>query len=118
MTKRPDGSLEHDIMAVLWAAAGPLQPGDVKDRLALDLAYTSVATVLGRLQTKGWVTRVPQGRGFAYLAAVQEADLAAQRIAEVLASAHDRDAVLMTFVGKLSRRDLKALRDVLGEDDA
>lgn len=118
MTKRPDGSLEHDIMAVLWAADGPLQPGEIKARLQLDLAYTSVATVLGRLQAKGWVTRTPAGRGFAYVAAVQEADLAAQRIADVLAGTNDRNAVLMTFVGKLSRRDLKALRALLGEDDA
>lgn len=118
MTKRPDGSLEHDIMAVLWAADGPLPPGEVKDRLPFDLAYTSVATVLGRLQAKGWVSRTPAGRGFAYAAVVGEADLAAQRIADVLAAADDRDAVLMTFVGKLSRRDLRALRSLLGEDQA
>ena len=72
MARRPDGALEHDIMVVLWAADGPLQPGDVKDRLATELAYTSVATVLGRLHVKGLVRRTEIGRSYAYAASVDE----------------------------------------------
>jgi len=116
MTKRPAGALEHDIMTVLWDSRRPMQPGEIKDRLDHDLAYTSVATVLGRLQAKGWVTRTQAGRAFAYEAAIQQPDLAARRIADVLAASPDRDAALMSFVGTLSRRDLKALRKMLGDD--
>lgn len=116
MTKRPAGALEHDIMTVLWNGRRPMQPGEIKDRLDHDLAYTSVATVLGRLQAKGWVTRTHAGRAFAYEAAIQQPDLAARRIADVLAASPDRDAALMSFVGTLSRRDLKALRKMLGGD--
>lgn|GEM_PF-5877860 len=53
MAKRPDEALEHDIMAVLWAAESPLLPGEIKGRLNTELAYTSVATV----HTKGLVRR-------------------------------------------------------------
>lgn len=113
MSKRPDGALEHDIMAVLWAADRPLLPGDVKDRLATPLAYTSVATVLGRLQAKGLVTRTDAGRAHAYRAVVDESQLAARRINDVLSSASDRSAVLAGFVGTLSKRDVKALRAML-----
>ena len=113
MTKRPDGALEHDIMTVLWSAERPLHPSDVKARLKTELAYTSVATVLGRLHAKGLVDRAAGGRAFVYTAVVDEAGLAARRISEVLASASDRTAVLAGFVGSLSKRDTAALRKLL-----
>jgi predicted transcriptional regulator len=117
MAKRPDGTLEHDIMTVLWSAEGPLQPGEIKERLATELAYTSVATVLGRLHAKGLVDRSTSGRAFAYAAIVDESELAARRIRAVLSSASDRTAVLAGFVGSLSKREAKALRTMLDEND-
>jgi predicted transcriptional regulator len=116
MTKRPHGALEHDILSILWRADEPLQPAEVKARLDTDLAYTSVATVLGRLHDKGLVERLASGRAFAYRSVVNEAELAARRIGEVLSSASDRTAVLAGFVGHLSKRDAKALRRLLDED--
>ena len=113
MTKRPDGALEHDIMTILWAADRPLHPSEVKEQLDHGLAYTSVATVLGRLHAKGLVERESDGRAFVYTAAVGEAELAARRIADVLAAATDRTAVLAGFVGSLSKRDATALRKLL-----
>lgn len=116
MAKRPDGALEHDIMIVLWAAGSPLPPGVIKDRLGTDLAYTSVATVLGRLHAKGLVTRAPAGRAFTYEAALAEPDLAAQRINTILSSTNDPKAVLARFVGGLSKSDAKAMRSLLDKN--
>jgi len=113
MTRRPDGALEHDVLAVLWAADAPLLPGDVKDRLQIPLAYTSVATVLGRLHAKGLLTRTESGRAFAYQAAVTEAQLAASRISDVLSTVADREAVFAGFVRGLSKKDAKSLRALL-----
>ena len=115
MAKRPDGALEHDIMAVLWAAESALMPGEIKSRLSIELAYTSVATVLGRLHTKGLVRRTEAGRAFAYEACIDESQLAVRRIGEVLSSASDKGQVLAGFVGSLSKKELKALRAMLGE---
>jgi len=116
MTKRPDGTLEHDIMAVLWSAEGPLQPGDIRDRLQVDLAYTSVATVLSRLQAKGLVSRSEAGRAFVYEAAFDESQLAVRRIGEVYNAVTDKRSVLAGFLGTLSTKDVAALRTMLGED--
>lgn len=113
MARRPDGALEHDIMTVLWSAKAPLQPGDVQQRLGTDLAYTSVATVLGRLHAKGLVDRRPAGRAFVYSAAIDESTLAAQQMQTVMKAASDRRAVLAGFVGKLSARDARALKALL-----
>jgi len=115
MSRRPDGSLEHDILTVLWSAGRPLLPAEVKERLKTDLAYTSVATVLGRLHKKGLVRRDPAGRAYTYEAVLDEAALAGRRIKDVLSSATDRRAVLAGFVGSLSGRDVKALRALLDD---
>ena len=117
MGKRPDGALEHEIMTVLWAAEGPLPPGEIKERLSIELAYTSVATVLGRLHVKGLVRRTEFGRAFAYEACVDESQLAVRRIGEVLSAASDKGQVLAGFVGSLSRKDIRALRAMLGEEN-
>ena len=117
MTKRPDGALEHEIMTVLWSADGPLQPGEIKERLTRELAYTSVATVLSRLHAKGLVHRTERGRAYAYAATVDESALAARRIGDVLSSASDRAAVLAGFVGSLSKRDARALRKIFDKND-
>jgi predicted transcriptional regulator len=113
MGTRPDGALEHDIMAVLWAANEALAPSEIRERLPVDLAYTTVATVLGRLQTKGFVDRSDGGRAYRYLAIIGESELAARRMNDVLVAASDRFQTLAGFVGLLSPKDREALRAML-----
>jgi predicted transcriptional regulator len=117
MTKRPDGALEQDILEVLWSSSEPLSPAEVQERLPVALAYTSVATVLARLHAKGLVTRESAGRAYVYAAAMDEHELAANRISGLLAESRNRHAALASFVGSLSKRDLKKLRTLLDEAD-
>ena len=113
MTRRPDGALETDVLSVLWAADGPLPPGEINERLDAGYAYTSVATILTRLQAKGLVVRTPAGRAFAYSAAVDEPDLAVRRISELLDSSSDRAQVLSRFIGGLPANEAKAIQAML-----
>lgn len=115
MAKRPDGALEQDVLRVLWAADRPLLPGELNERLDGGYAYTSVATILTRLQAKGLVTRTQVGRAFAYRAVVDEPDLAARRIDELLASSSDRAQVLSRFISALSVKEAKAVRALLDD---
>ncbi len=115
MTRRPDGALERDVLAVLWGAERALLPAEVNERIGGGHAYTSVATVLTRLHTKGLVERQAVGRGFAYTTVYDESELAARRIGEVLTSSSDRSKVLARFVGGLSTRDAAVLRRMLDE---
>lgn len=103
-------------MAVLWEAGRALQPGEVRDLLPVPLAYTSVATVLGRLHSKGLVERREAGRAFAYAAALDESELAVKRIKEVYATASDKRQVLAGFLGGLPKKDIAAVRALLAED--
>jgi predicted transcriptional regulator len=116
MARRPDGSLERDVMSVLWSADAPLLPAEVNARLGLGHAYTSVATVLTRLHAKGLVARSPAGRAFVYRAVVGESELAARRITDVLARSSDQSAVLARFVGGLSAGEARLLRELLEGD--
>ena len=113
MTRRPDGALETDVLRVLWAAAGPLLPGEINGQLDAGYAYTSVATILSRLQAKGLVVRTPAGRAFAYSAAVDEPELAVRRISELLDSSTDRAKVLSRFIGGLPADEAKAIQAML-----
>ena len=115
MTRRPDGALERDVLRVLWAAEGPLVPAEINERLDSGHAYTSIATVVTRLHAKGLVERSPVGRAFAYRPVVDEPELAARRIAEVLDDTTDRSKVLSRFIGGLSARDAKAIRAMLDD---
>lgn len=79
------GSLESQIMDVLWAAEKPLTVRETLDALNQDrtpaLAYTTVLTVMSRLAEKGALTRTARGRGHAYApAAADEAALAVQGV--------------------------------------
>lgn len=117
MTRRPDGALEHAVLAALWASDRPLTPGEVLSRLDAKLAYTSVATVLSRLCAKGLVERQSYGRAFRYRAAMSEGEMVARSIGTALESVADRRAVMSRFVSGLSKRDARTLRSVLNELD-
>ena len=75
------GPLERRVMATLWAT-GPQSVGDVLDGLNggsdRRLAYTTVMTILVRLNDKGLVTREKDGRNYRYTAAVDERSVEAQ----------------------------------------
>jgi len=116
--RRAAGTLESEVLGILRAAPGPLTPGEVRDRLSgagtgqRGLAYSTVVTIMSRLQAKGLLSRRRAGRGFSY-APVDEASLAAGRMSSALGSGSDRDAVLSRFVSGLSGRDAELLRRLL-----
>ncbi|SCG61100.1 Predicted transcriptional regulator [Micromonospora siamensis] len=90
---------------MLAAAEGPLAPAAVRERLDPGLAYNTVTTVLGRLHDKGRVTRVSAGRGYAYQAVRDRAQVVAHQMRRLLDDDADRSAVLTRFVGALTPED-------------
>lgn len=112
--RRGQGELEAQVLAALRQAPGPVTAAWVQERLGGDLAYTTVMTILTRLQAKKAVTRERAGRSFEWRAASDEAGLAALRMRKVLDAEADREAVLARFVTALSADDERLLRDLLG----
>ncbi|HET9171116.1 MAG TPA: BlaI/MecI/CopY family transcriptional regulator [Actinospica sp.] len=125
-TRRAHGTLESAVLAILWDAGGPLNPGEVRERLAGqdpgaggvaagegELAYTTVVTILTRLHDKGALSREREGRAYRYAPVADEAGLAARRLAAMLDAAPDRRAVLSRFVEDLGDHDEQLLRGLL-----
>jgi predicted transcriptional regulator len=114
------GELERAVMDVLWTAAPrPLSGREVVAALAdRDLAYTTVLTVLTRLEKKRVVRRDSSGRAHAYSAAASREEHTAELLHAVLDASGNRSAALVRFVGSVSPAEAAALRRALGADPA
>jgi len=115
MAKRADGALESDVLRALWNLERPASPADVIEQMQTDLAYTSIATILGRLCEKDLARRERDGRAYRYSAVSSEADLTAQRIRTLLDSASDRESALAGFAQSLDPADASVLAALLNE---
>jgi predicted transcriptional regulator len=130
------GELERAVMETLWDLTSdwdPGPPGDtggalartatarqVADRLGADrqLAYTTVLTVLDRLERKGLVRRLRERRAHRYAPIATREAYAAELMLEALGRASDRDAALVRFVDAVSPEEAEVLRRALRDEDA
>lgn len=117
------GDLERAVMDVLWSNdPGPgLTVRQVLDGLTgRDLAYTTVMTVLSRLESKGMTTRERDGRAWRYRAAATREHLTVQAMRSPLhdLSSEDRQAAILHFLSEASPDDLAAVREAMEEVEA
>lgn len=77
---------ELDLMEALWELGGG-SVGAVRTRLegrGIELAYTSVQTMLNRLVEKGAVEREKEGRAYRYRPAVRRPSVAGRSVGELI----------------------------------
>jgi len=109
---------ELDVMNVLWER-GSATVSEVLEELQDELAYTTVLTILRRLEEKGHVRHDADGKAHRYLPLVrrEEAqDSAIQRVTRKLFL--DSPALLMSRLlrkGTLSEAELRDLRSLVDE---
>lgn len=114
------GNRELDVMRVLWDL-GSGTVADVRERLPVDLAYTTVLTILRNLEGKSYVSRVTEGRAHRYSPRVGR--LAARRsaIARVVDTLfHGAPEELIAHMVEdrtLTASDLRRLRAVIGSPE-
>lgn len=111
------GSLERDVMESLWAANHPQSAYDLASGLTTSdgraPAPTTVLTVLGRLERKGFVVSDRSARPHRYRPSASRAEHMADLMHQVLVASDDRRAVLERFVGGVSADDAELLRGLL-----
>ena len=118
---RERGELETQIMRVLWNSEAPLSAKDIQaqfDAAASDgdpvPAYTTLVTVLGRLEKKGAVQReAASPRKVRYTASRSQEEQASSTMLAALDRVADREVALMQFAGNLDQDDLDLLRRAL-----
>lgn len=117
------GDLEQAIMNVLWSheSGTGLTVREVLERLThRDLAYTTVMTVLSRLESKGVTSRERDGRAWRYLPAVSREALTAQAIRSTLddLSSKARQSAILHFLDEASPDDLDLVREAIAAVEA
>jgi predicted transcriptional regulator len=111
--RRAPGSLESEVMGVLWARGEPATAAEVQETVGGGLAYNTVQTILIRLHDKDLVQRRKEGRGHVYWPIQDAATAAAEQMRAALADRPDRQAVLQQFAASLDEADAAALRELL-----
>ncbi len=109
---------EADVMQVLWEH-GPSVVNEVKDKLADDLAYTTVLTILRTLEQKGYVKHEEEGRVHRYFAAVKE-EAARKSALQHLTGKLFKGSAELLFTHlvsdrKLSSDQIRRMRDLLAQ---
>jgi predicted transcriptional regulator len=121
------GDLERAVMEVLWDLPTSLPDGStpatatarqVADRLATrrPLAYTTVLTVLHRLERKQLVRRLREGRAHRYAPVASREAYVTQLMVEALGGVSDPGAVLVRFAETVSSEEAEVLRRALQAD--
>lgn len=113
--------LQLDLMRVLWRS-GELSVAEVTEALAdRDLAHTTVATLLTRLEKRGVVESRRDGRVLAYRASVSEAQVRRNMVSSLIAQVFRGDprALLAHLVSEreVAPGDLEQVRALLQRDD-
>jgi len=107
---------ELQVMTVLWAQ-GSATVAEVRERLADDLAYTTVLTMLRTLEDKGHVRHVEEGRAHRYLPTVAEAEARKSALKRVVGRVFGGSpaAVMAHLVAdeRLTPQDLERIRALL-----
>lgn len=113
--RRARGELESQVLRVLWEQAVPVDAGRIRDQVPAPApAYTTVLTVLDRLERKGQVVRSGDSpRKVRFQATRTGEEHASSAMIDALEDAPDREAALLGFAGNLSTEDIAVLRKAL-----
>jgi len=107
---------ELEVMEVLWER-GSATVAEVREALEDEMAYTTVLTVLRRLEEKGFVAHDEEGRAHRYRPLVERAqarESALERLTKKLFQGSPE--LLLTHLvshKKLSKAELRRLRDLV-----
>ncbi|WP_022916622.1 BlaI/MecI/CopY family transcriptional regulator [Ruania albidiflava] len=115
MGRRARGELEAQVLGVLWEQSEPVSAGVIQEQLpGPAAAYTTVLTVLDRLEKKGEVLRSGDSpRKVRFRAARSGDEHTSSTMIDALDGARDRQAALLQFAGNLSDGDVAVLQQAL-----
>ncbi len=106
------GDLEREVMEVMWARpTSALTVREVAEYFP-DHAYTTILTVLTRLNVKGFLQESKQGRLNTFTATASKEDYITGLILEALADTEDRQAALAHFAEALAPGDRSFFRKI------
>lgn len=119
--RRNLGELEREVLQIVWRL-GHASADHVRQALRQTTKESTVRTVLGRLENKGYLAHRVEQRTYLYSVVKPPAHLAAravQRVAEWFCDGSVNEVLLGMVEAKvLSRRDLRRLVERIEKDDS
>lgn len=107
------GSLESEIMEVVWQKAGEVSVRDVLDALTAqrEIAYTTVMTIMGRLAAKKLLQKRKIGNAFYFTPALTRDEFTGQMVGGMIDDllAEFSDAAMNHFVRRVEEKDRAVL---------
>jgi len=99
--------LELEILKILWRA-NPLTGRQVRDALAefRELAYTSVMTIMGIMEDKGYLRRKKQRSSYVYSARIKQETTTRRMLLDLVERAYD-GSVTSAVVNLLETSDIQ-----------
>jgi BlaI family transcriptional regulator, penicillinase repressor len=108
-----------DLMQVLWER-GSATVAEMREALADELAYTTVLTILRRMEEKGYVRREEEGRAHRYFPCVEPEQARESALEQLIRGLFQGspDLVLMHLVSreKISDARLRRLKELVKEE--
>jgi len=116
------GSLESEVMEVIWATESTVSVRDVLDTLNIkrDLAYTTVMTIMGRLAEKKLLTKHKEGNAFFFKPVLTREEFTRQMVAGLIDDllVNYSEAAFSHFMQRVGEKDravLEKLEKTLAE---
>ncbi|WP_210603167.1 BlaI/MecI/CopY family transcriptional regulator [Brevibacterium oceani] len=111
MKRRNNGELENAVLTALWGQDEPMSVAELQSAVpAPKPAYTTMMTVLTRLEDKGLITRERVSRSLMITPVHSQAATAASEMSRTLRDSTDSREVLMSFIGSLDDDEIEVLR--------
>jgi len=111
------GNLEQEVLSIIWSAQKPISVREVLDQCKEKYAYTTVMTVMNRLEKKGILSRCCEGNMFLYTCAENKEQYADKHLDDIYKSLVDTfgDLAISHFIDSVKNDDknLKLLENYL-----
>lgn len=109
------GPLEAQVLELLWERGRAMTVRQLLPEFPA-LAYTTLQTTLDRLYRKGLLTRLPQGRAFAFEPRCSResllSELVSKHFVDVLAASRVNTGILSTLVQCVGQKDAALLDEL------
>lgn len=107
------GSLESEIMEIVWQKSGEVSVRDVLDELVTqrEIAYTTVMTIMGRLASKKLLEKRKIGNAFYFAPALTRDEFTGQVVGGMIDDllAEFSDTALNHFIRRVEEKDRSVL---------
>ncbi len=115
------GDLEQEILSIIWASKEPMNVRSVLEQLKEKSAYTTVMTVMTRMEKKGILKRIPDGNSFVYTYTECKEEFAGKHLGGIFNSLVDTYGALAIsqFIDSVKSDDKNSqlLKDFLNKNE-